>query len=125
MNTFEFWFRKEYEPLIRSHELTQFVRPGVRLAPQPKGTKVGDEVSIRFLEKPGTANSKAILNSFTANAVVIKLEVKQIQEMEAADFEGTSPDAASITGIIAQLQRIYERPCSLHDTVTVFKIFYL
>ena len=124
MKKFEFWFRKEYEQLIRQRSLTQFVRPGVRLSPEPKGTHVGASVLVRFLDKPGTQNSEPVLNPYSVEAVVTKLEVKKIEEMNAKDFEGATPDAASSEGVINQLERIYERPFSLEDTVTVFKIVY-
>ncbi len=124
MPLFEFWFRKEYEPLIRERKLTQFVRPGVRLAPEPKGTKVGEHVLVRILDKPGTANSEPILNSYSASAVVTKLEIKKISEMTPEDFEGASPDASSVEGVIAQFKYIYEKPFGLDDVVTVFRIMY-
>lgn len=124
MRVFEFWFRKEYEPLLRTQQLTQFVRPGVRLAPEPKGTTLGANVSVRLLDTPGTATSEPVLNSFVAAASVVKLEIKKIADMTDADFEGASPDAASQEGVLRQLEHIYGKSFTADDVVTVFKISY-
>ncbi len=124
MNKFEFWFRKEYSDLLHDRQLTCFVRPGIRLAPAPKGTRIGERVLVRFLEKPGTPHSDPELNPFMAEAVVMDLRIKKIGEMDAADFQGSAPDASSQEGVIAQLERIYGQRFGIDDTVTVFRIAY-
>jgi hypothetical protein len=53
MEKYELWFRLVYEDLILSKTMTAAVRPGDRREPNPKGTKVGEEVLIRILKKSG------------------------------------------------------------------------
>ena len=58
------------------------------------------------------------------NAEVIKLEPKKIGDMTDDDFVGTSLDSNSQEGVLAQLERIYNKKFTNDDIVTVFKIKY-
>lgn len=121
---FEFWFRKEYEDLVINKKLTQFVRPGVRKSPDPKGTNVGEKVLVRIIEVPSLIKEEAVLNPNVLEADVVKLEPKKIEEMTNEDFIGTSPDADTKDGVISQLEKIYNTDFSKDDIVTVFEIRY-
>ena len=122
---FEFWFRKEYMQHISDRRLKCFVRPEVRLCPADKCTNVGDIVNVRVLDVPGTPTSKPVLNPYVVPAIVKEIKVKKICEMDLCDFEDAVEDASSIESLVSQLERIYNRPFTKENTVTVFKIAYI
>lgn len=125
MEKFEFWFRKEYEDLVIQKKLTQFVRPGVRKVPDPKGTQLGEKVLVRIVEVPSLVKEEAVLSPLIMDAEVIKLEPKKICEMIESDFVGATPDSSSQAGVISQLERIYGKAFSPEDIVTVFEVKYI
>lgn len=118
---YEFWFRNEYKDLVMSHALTQFVRPDDRTYPNPKGTRVGERALVRILIEPGESPT---FEDYSCTAVVASLTVKKVRELDAADFLGASPDAASVEGVLHQLKSIYGKTFSPEDTITAFTIEY-
>lgn len=122
---FEFWFRREYESEILNKRLKSFVRPDDRTCPNIKYTEVGNVVNLRILDKPGTATSDPVLNSYVTQAIVKEISVKKICDMNASDFEGSAKDASDAESTILQLERIYNRSFTKDDIITNFKIEYV
>ncbi len=121
---FELWFRVVYKQLIKNKKLTAALRPGNRISPHPKGTKVGEKVTLRIVLKPGddeTRQSAILDNKFKKNAQITALTVKPLGQLTKKDFLGMSPDCQSLEDAKYHLGLIYNKIFSNKDLVTIIR----
>lgn len=105
----EIAFRKVYQALLVSGELTTVFRPGCRVYPAWRGYKRGEVVTARVIEVVGddAKNIAPVFNEVRVPVRVDSIEVRELHDLRPADFHGSSPDVQSIPDLERHLEGIY------------------
>ena len=108
----EIWLRKIYAPFAQDRTLTTIFRPERRLLSEqhPKALGVDETVSIRIIDKVGAEWSGLygkLLPQPNIPVVITAVTVKQLQEIDATDFAGSTPDVMDLSALKIQLALIY------------------
>jgi len=102
------FYTELYEDMLRSLRKTATIRLGDKSRKYSAGQIVWITVGPRFGRRR---------RLFTA--ILDRVEVKPISDLSPRDIERENPEFRSIEDIIALLERIYDRPISPDDLVTV------
>lgn len=108
----EMAFRSYYQPLLISQTLTTVFRPGDRSWPNWRSYMVGEIVTARVIRHCGS-DALGIAPVFTSIRIPIRIlsvRVALVNQLEVADFTGSSPDVADRQGLIDHLLEIYGLP---------------
>ncbi|MCX7925803.1 MAG: hypothetical protein N2554_08350 [Fimbriimonadales bacterium] len=97
-----------YEDMLRSLRKTATIRLGDKSRKYSAGQIVWVTVGPRFGRRK---------RLFTA--ILDRVEVKPIADLSPRDIERENPEFRTVEDVIALLERIYDRPVSLDDLVTV------
>ena len=102
------FYTELYEDMLRSLRKTATIRLGDKSRKYATGQIVWITVGPRFGRRR---------RLFTA--ILDRVEVKLISDLSPRDIERENPEFRSIEDVIALLERIYDRPISPDDLVTV------
>lgn len=97
-----------YEDMLRSLRKTATIRLGDKSRKYSAGQIVWITVGPRFGRRK---------RLFTA--ILDRVEVKPISDLSPRDIERENPEFRTVEDVIALLERIYDRPVSMDDLVTV------
>ena len=103
-----------YSPLVadqlRTHRKTATIRLGDKSGKYKKGMIVTVLVGVRYGQREKIFD-----------AVIDKVEVKRIDELSPREIEHDNPEIRRLDEFTEWLSRLYNRPVSEDDTVTVIK----
>ncbi len=108
----EIWLRKIYIPFVEDKSITTIFRPGRRLLAEqhPKALGVGEEVRVRIINKIGADWAEVygeLMSEPNIPVVITTVTVKLIENIEANDFSGSTPDVMNLDALKMQLALIY------------------
>ena len=118
---YELWFRAAYEPDLIHRRFTSALRPGVRLAGNPKGVAVGETVRVRILHWPGdeSRGQQPQFGAFECRAKITTMAVKKISELTVSDLANCTPDVHNPKLVKYHLGLIYNRIFQDDEEVTL------
>ncbi len=102
------FYTELYEDMLRTLRKTATIRLGDKSSKYSAGQIVWITVGPRFGRRR---------RLFTA--ILDRVEVKPIADLSPRDIERENPEFRSIDDVIALLERIYDRPITPQDLVTV------
>ena len=124
----EMAFRKQYQRFLLQRRITTVFRPGDRVFPAWRGYAVGEAITARVIEQPGS-DALGVAPLFNGVRVPIRLEdvaLKPVHMLTPADFAGSSPDVGDTLSLLRHLAAIYRKPiAAFGDVVTRIRFAYL
>ncbi len=124
----EMAFRKRYRDLLLRRTLTTVFRPGDRIYPRWRGYSLGEIVTARIIDRPGS-DELGVPPQFDDLRVAIRivdLKVCPIEILSRDAFAGSSPDVFDRHSLATHLQEIYARPlAAFGDLVTRIAFAYV
>jgi hypothetical protein len=105
----EMAFRMRYQELLLARRITTVFRPGNRIYPNWRGYLLGETVTARVIQQPGS-DALGIPPRFNALRLPIRitaLAVKPVGALGREDFAGSSPDVRDVPALVAHLTAIY------------------
>lgn len=105
----EMAFRKRYEDALLARAITTVFRPGNRIYPAWRGYRLGEVVSARVIERPGSdlEGVPPVFNAIRIPIRITAIALRRIAELTAADFEGCAEDVGCAQSLLAHLDGIY------------------
>lgn len=113
----EMAFRKRYEELLLTRQITTVFRPGNRVFPNRRGYIPGEHVIARVIERCGSDEQGVppLFNDIRVPIRITSLTVKTIDGIEKDDFAGSSPDVYDRGSLEEHLEGIYQKPIDCFD----------
>lgn len=108
----EIAFRKQYEPFVLNGSLTVVFRPSNRIFPNRRGYIQGESITARIIEQVGSDEKQIapVFNHHKVKVTITSIKLMSLDELTAADFEGSSPDVQDIQSLQAHIEAIYQQP---------------
>jgi hypothetical protein len=108
----EMAFRKCYEALLLTRNISTVFRPGNREHPNWRGYIVGEIVTARVIERCGCDRLRVPpqFNSVRMPIQITRLSVSSVESLRPEDFAGSSPDVYHCASLLDHLLRIYQKP---------------
>lgn len=126
----EIWFRKVYQKDVENKAITIIYRPDDRICDgsKKKCFELGEEVTLRVLEKPGDDKRK-IKPEFAKGLIkkvkILNMKKSSVDELKTEDFIGSYPDIKNSEQLRYHLGKVYNNIPENFTTVTKITLEYL